>query len=426
MLLLRNPALWTWFSVVALALAACSPADPPPTTAMPTPSPVPSTPAPHTTSPHPTADATPRPEPPQAVEVQAMTEGLHAPISITHAGDASGQLYVNEQDGRIMIVEPTGTLDPQPFLEIQARVGAGGERGLLGLAFHPDFAQNGRFFVHYSAAGSGDTVLSEFRAEEDRGLRDSEQILLTVSQPAGNHNGGQLAFGPDGHLYMALGDGGGGGDTFDQGQDPFTLLGTLLRLDVSQPGEYRVPPDNPFADGVDGAPEVWAWGLRNPWRFSFDRETGDLYIADVGQNAWEEVNRQPASSPGGENYGWPLMEGSHCFAIDPCEDEDLTGPIVEYANDQENCSVTGGYVYRGSASPSLTGSYLFGDYCSGHIFLVAPDELAAATPGQPLTPRVVARTDLQISAFGEDEAGEVYVANHRGAIYRIVVPDEGS
>jgi glucose/arabinose dehydrogenase len=425
--MLSGAALPVCFGLaMILYLSACGPVDPasPPLTPSPAMPAAPASPAP-TQIPDATPLQTAAPSPPASIELQAVTGGLSSPINVTHAGDGSGRLYVNQQDGLVMIIGPDGSLDARPFLDIRARVEAGGERGLLGLAFDPQFAESGRFFVHYSAAGSGDTVLSEFRAEGGRGLPDSERILLEVVQPAGNHNGGQLAFAPDGYLYMALGDGGGGGDTFGQGQNPHTLLGTILRLDVSQPGAYHIPPDNPFADGSDGAPEVWAWGLRNPWRFSFDRQTGELYIGDVGQNAWEEVNRQPADAAGGENYGWPLLEGSHCFAIDPCDAEGLVGPIAEYANAAENCSVTGGYVYRGAAHPSLVGSYLFGDYCSGHLFLLTPDELASAVPGDPLTPRVVARSDLRISSFGEDEAGELYVADHRGAIYRIVVPDGG-
>jgi glucose/arabinose dehydrogenase len=348
-----------------------------------------------------------------------VVDGLERPIGLTHAGDGSGRLFVNEQAGRVLIIEPDGAIADEPFLDIRDRVSdRANEQGLLGLVFHPDFAENGRLFVHYTGAG-GETVLAELAASGGVADPDSEQVLLRIDQPAGNHNGGQLAFGHDGLLYLALGDGGGGGDQFGNGQNPFTLLGTILRLNVSQPGEYAIPDDNPFADGAEGAPEIWAWGLRNPWRFSFDGETGDLFIADVGQSAWEEINRQPADSAGGENYGWPVLEGSHCFREADCDRDPYVGPIAEYANDAVNCSVTGGYVHRGPGHPALNGSYLFGDYCSGFVFLMTPDELAGAVPDEPLEPRVVAESGARISAFGQDEDGEVFVVDHGGAVYRI-------
>jgi glucose/arabinose dehydrogenase len=354
-----------------------------------------------------------------------VTGGLTTPVGIANAGDGSGRLFVLELAGRVRIVEPDGTLRPQPFVDISERVLSGGERGLLGIAFHPSFRSNGRLFVHYSRAGDGATVLSELRADAARRTAppDSERILLTQSQPFGNHNGGQLAFGPDGYLYLGLGDGGSGGDPFGNAQSTDVLLGKILRLDVDGAASggraYAIPPDNPFApQGIrpgGGRPEIWALGLRNPWQFSFDPEGGDLYIADVGQNAWEEVNRQPGDSRGGENYGWDVMEGRHCFEPDDCDQAGYVKPIAEYSHEQ-GCSVTGGHVYRGARQPELQGVYVFGDYCSGLVFTLQVDEGTR-------TPKVVAESTFGISAFGTDEDGEIYVAGIQGTIHRVVVAD---
>jgi glucose/arabinose dehydrogenase len=302
---------------------------------------------------------------------------------------------------------------------------AGGERGLLGTAFHPDYMSNRRLFVHYSRAGDGTTVVSELRASADRETADpaSERVLLTVEDPFPNHNGGQLAFGPDGYLYIGLGDGGSGGDPFGNGQNANALLGKILRIDVDSPAAagraYALPPDNPYAAGGTspgaGLPEIWAIGLRNPWRFSFDREFGDLYIGDVGQGSWEEIDRQPADSTGGENYGWNVMEGRHCYQ-DACDQAGYVKPIAEYSH-SAGCSVTGGYVYRGQAQPDLQGVYVFADYCSGLVFTLQVDE-------GTITPKQVLDSGLRVSAFGEDEAGELYLADHSGGgIYRVLVDD---
>jgi len=242
-------------------------------------------------------------------------------------------------------------------------------------------------------------------------------LVLTVDQPASNHNGGHLAFGPDGALYIGLGDGGGAGDRYGNGQNVRTLLGAMLRIDVDHGQPYAIPADNPFVGSPNARGELWAIGLRNPWRYSFDRQTGDLYIADVGQNMYEEVDVQPAGDPGGQNYGWPIMEGLHCFPADqPCEQTGLTLPVWDYDHTQ-GCSVTGGYVYRGQEFPVLTGIYLFGDYCSGLIW-----GLSRAGSGEPTGWRVaqVAQADVQLSAFGEDEAGELYLLDMgRGELFKI-------
>jgi glucose/arabinose dehydrogenase len=354
---------------------------------------------------------------PDAVTLELVAEGFDDPTGVTHAGDGSGRLFVNERGGVIRILSDNGVL-PEPFLDITARVWAGGERGLLGLAFHPDYEHNGRLFVNYTRAADGDTVIAEYRLApggSDAADRASERILLMVEQPYPNHNGGQLAFGPDGYLYIGLGDGGAGGDPHGHGQDRDTLLGSLLRIDVDRTDgelEYAIPPDNPFAEG-GGAPEIWAYGLRNPWRFSFDRETGDLYIADVGESEWEEIDRQPVDSTGGENYGWAVMEGRHCFAADGCDQSPFVLPIAEYSHDF-GCSVTGGYVYRGTAQPDLQGVYLLADYCSGLVWTLQVDEGTT-------TPKLVLESDLAISSFGEDEDGELYLVDLRGGgLYRVV------
>jgi glucose/arabinose dehydrogenase len=359
------------------------------------------------------------------VALALVAGGLSDPVGVTSAGD--GLLYVNERAGRIMAIEPDGSATR--FGDLGDRIIAGGERGLLGLAFHPDYQHNRRLFVDYTRAGAGsdagDTVIAELRASADGATLDSasERILLTVDQPAANHNGGQLAFGPDGYLYVALGDGGGAGDRFRNGQNPEALLGSILRLDVdAEPAagkRYAIPPDNPFAGG-GGAPEVWAKGVRNPWRFSFDRASSQLWIGDVGQGTYEEIDRVPAGG-GGLNYGWPILEGNHCYGSDSCQPPPAyQPPITEYTH-ADGCSVTGGYVYRGTAQPALRGFYLFADYCSGNLWAIRAD--AAAPAGGTVAPQLLLATGLAISSFGEDAAGELYLADlNGGAIYRVTVP----
>jgi glucose/arabinose dehydrogenase len=289
---------------------------------------------------------------------------------------------------------------------------SGGERGLLGLAFHPKHRQNGRFFVNYTRRDDGATVLAEYR-RQGLSLQASteERTLMVVPQPYANHNGGMVAFGPDGLLYIGLGDGGSGGDPQNRAQNPAELLGKILRIDVDGAPPYAIPSDNPFAR-AGGRPEIFASGVRNPWRFSFDRATGALWLADVGQNKWEEIDLVTR----GGNYGWRIMEGKHCFlSAKDCHVEGLIMPVSEYGHDQGRCSVTGGYVYRGRNLPALQGSYLFGDYCSGELFVV-PVENGVATGSEP---RLLRKSKMRISSFGEDETGEVYVVDHRGALYRL-------
>jgi glucose/arabinose dehydrogenase len=357
------------------------------------------------------------------LRLELLADGLSDPIGITSAGDGSGRLFVNERGGRIRVIGPDGDLRGDPFVDLSNRLVAGSERGLLGLAFHPDFATNRRLFVHYSRAGDGATVVSELRASADleRAEAGSERILFTVAQPFANHNGGQLAFGPDGYLYIGLGDGGGAGDPIGNAQNPNVLLGKILRIDVDGEPQgrraYALPPDNPY--GVDGSqpgaglPEIWAIGLRNPWRFSFDPSGGDLYIGDVGQGSYEEIDRQPGSSTGGENYGWNIMEGRHCYS-GGCDASGLVEPIAEYTHDF-GCSVTGGYVYRGLAQPALRGTYVYADYCSGIVFTLPAG-------GGDEAGRQVLESDLAISSFGTDEDGELYLSDLAGGgIYRVLV-----
>lgn len=351
-----------------------------------------------------------------AQQLERVADGFDRPLSITHAGDGSGRLFVVEQRGTVYVVVD-GAVASAPYLDLSDRTRARGEQGLLGLAFHPEFASNGRLFVHYSDGRSGATVLSELRADGVAAASvdpATERILLTLEQPFGNHNGGQIAFGPDGYLYLGLGDGGSGGDPLNAGQDLTSWLGSILRLDVDGAEPYEVPDDNPFVVDPAVPSEIWAYGLRNPWRFSFDRGTGDLWIADVGQNAVEEVNRQSAASPGGENYGWRIMEGDACF--DPptgCDTTGLTMPVVTYTHRSGwGRSITGGYVYRGSAVPGLVGAYVFGDYVSGRVFV-------AEGSGDTWEARPLLETGFRIATFGEDEAGELYLADHQnGVLYR--------
>ena len=343
-----------------------------------------------------------------ALQLIPAATWLPSPTEITHAGDGSGRLFVNDQNGRIRIVRNGQTL-ARPFLDITDRVNCCGERGLLGLAFPPGFADKQRFYVYYTAA-SGDLTISRFQVSPDPDLANasSETVLLTIGhREFENHNGGHLAFGPnDGYLYLGTGDGGGGGDSLESGQNTNALLGKLLRIDVeSDAVPYAVPPTNPFVDRSGYRPEIWAYGLRNPWRFSFDRANGDLYIGDVGQESWEEVDYQPASSQGGENYGWNRMEGLHCYQPD-CSSDGLVLPIAEHSHD-EGCSVTGGYVYRGARFPGMQGFYFYSDFCSGRIWMLSYDG-AAWRRSSPF------ETGFLVTTFGEDEAGNLYVTDAGG------------
>ncbi len=355
---------------------------------------------------------------PSAYQLVEIVGGLDRPIYLTHASDGSGRLFVVEQVGKILIVRD-GIVLATPFLDLsdlispQALSGDYSERGLLGLAFDPAYADNGRFFVNYTDR-DGNTVLARYRVsadDPDRADPASAEQLLYVQQPFANHNGGDLAFGLDGYLYMTLGDGGSGGDPQGNGQNLGTLLGKIIRLDVSGDQGYTIPANNPFASSASARPEIWAWGLRNPWRFSFDRATGDFLIADVGQNNWEEVDFQPAASAGGENYGWNAYEGTHDYSGQPAASE-VVMPVLEYSHDGGRCSVTGGYVYRGASLPALQGYYFYGDWCTGTIWAAQPDSSGTWQAVVSL------ESGRSISSFGEDEAGELYLVDYSGSVLR--------
>ena len=358
------------------------------------------------------------------LDLQPVVQQLQDPLFVTHVADGSGRIFIVEKLGLIRILRG-GQLLGTPFLDIRDRVrSTSSEQGLLGLAFPPNYAETGHFFVNYTDA-NGDTRIARFATDSDMpdtASPDSEFQVLQIGQPARNHNGGMLAFGPDGYLYIGTGDGGASFDSFGNGQNPATLLGKMLRIDVtSDPSApYLIPSDNPWVDadlgGVDVRDELWAIGLRNPWRYSFDRGTGDLWIADVGQNQYEEVNWAPGGSSGGLNYGWPIQEGTHCVQSgDSCDSSGLVQPILEYDHAGQ-CSVTGGYVYRGSQLPALYGVYLYGDYCSGVIWAAAPD------PSGGWRNELILRAGARISSFGEDEAGELYLTDlDGGTVYRIAL-----
>ncbi len=405
----------------------------PPADAFPTPTPpAAATPTPTATpAPAPTATPTLNPDGPQAITLQLIATDLTSPVEGVHAGDGSNRLFIVEQIGRIRVYQ-NGAVLPEPFLDIQDRVvrlNAGyDERGLLGLAFHPRYKENGLFYVYYSAPGgpgNHQSIVAEYRvspADPNRADRE-ERILMTIDEPESNHNGGRLAFGPDGMLYIGLGDGGGAGDqhgTIGNGQDINTLLGSILRIDVEGGLPYGIPPGNPFV-GQEGRDEIWAYGLRNPWKFSFDRGGGHrLFCADVGQDEFEEINLIVR----GGNYGWRVMEGFHCF--NPSQDCDTTGkilPIAEYSH-AVGISVTGGYVYRGGRYPSLYGKYIFGDYRNKLFYLEEIDssvwQMAQFRVQNP-------PPFLYVLGFAEDEAGELYLlssqnsgpTNNSGAVYQI-------
>lgn len=357
------------------------------------------------------------PTPGLQLALEGVIQNLDQPVFLTAPPGDANRLFVVERPGRIRIVQ-NGALFPRPFLDIADLTSLEGERGLLGMAVHPDYAQNGQFFVHYTDAASGGTRIARYNVSGDPDVADpaSGMIVLEVSQPFSNHNGGSIAFGPDGMLYIALGDGGSGGDPLGNGQNRGTLLGAVLRIDIDSGDPFVIPPDNPFVDTPGARPEVWAYGLRNPWRMSFDRSTGDLYIADVGQSQVEEVNVQAASSPGGENYGWNIMEGGTCFGGGGCETAGLTLPVAEYDHDV-GCSITGGYVYRGLAIPGATGRYFYGDFCSGFVrsFVLS---MGQATDPADHTSQI--GPGESIASFGEDGVGELYIVTLEGSIFRIV------
>ena len=367
-----------------------------------------------TRTPTPPATLTPSPGGPQLSLGTGIT-GFTLPVHITNAADGSGRLFVVEQGGLIRLIK-NGSVQPTPFLNITARVSCCGERGLLSVAFPPLYTSKRHFYVNYTDT-SGNTQVSRFHltADDDVADANSEQPIISIAQPYSNHNGGQIAFGPDGYLYIGMGDGGSGNDPENRAQNYTTLLGKMLRLHVElptptgTPTPYQVPATNPTPLPTVGArPEIWAAGLRNPWRFAFDRLTGDLYIADVGQNAWEEVDFQSAASPGGENYGWRIMEGAHCTNLDPCNQAGLTLPVVEYSHSL-GCSITGGHVYRGAAFPCSYGTYFYSDYCSGRIWGLRRN-------GMTWEATQLYDAPFNITTFGEDEAGTLWVSDHGGGV----------
>jgi glucose/arabinose dehydrogenase len=339
---------------------------------------------------------------PDHYEWQLVARELHRPVDIQSALDGRGRLFIVEKHGMIRIYEGTEILEP-PFLDIVSRVNdSDREQGLLGLAFHPAYKQNGYFYVNYIDS-AGDTVISRFHAQGNAADPGSETILLKVQQPYTNHNGGALAFGPQGYLYLGLGDGGGSGDPFGNAQNTNNLLGKILRIDVDHGDPYSIPPDNPFDN------EVWAYGLRNPWRISFDRMSGDLWIGDVGDYQWEEINYLPAGSVGGVNFGWSIMEGTHGY--DGAPQLNLRWPVAEY-NHADGCAVNGGYVYRGSM-PEWNGIYLYGDYCTGLIWGTIVSRTSSQT-------ELLFQSGKVITSFGQDEAGELYLASDNGEVYKLV------
>jgi len=391
---------------------------PPPTTGQPS---APVSPPP-SESPGPTS----QPPPPPAtgfdpgrvkVRLDPFVTGLEQPVAITHAGDGSGVLYVVERAGRVLVVEPTGTVRGQPLLDIRDRVDTQGERGLHYVVFHPGFETNGRFFVHWTDASSR-SFIDEYRADAGSAMvaRDSGRTILRIDHPDWNHKGGWMGFGPDGFMYIAVGDGGGStpGDPFGNGQDRSDLLGNILRIDVDADRPYGIPSDNPFSGG-NAEPEIWAFGLRNPWRASFDRETGDLWIGDVGQDTSEEVDVIPAGQ-GGLNFGWSDMEGRNCHNDRDCDPSRYTAPILTYGTRDEGCAVTGGYVYRGASSPLLVGGYIFSDYCTGTMWGL--DAEAAMAAGEAELARL-GSTPYNVVSLGEDEAGELYAVDFGGGVYRL-------
>ena len=356
-----------------------------------------------------------------ALDTVELTNGLVLPVDVADPGDGSGRLFLVQQGGLIRVWNGT-SIETTPFLDLTGKVACCGEIGLLGLVFHPNYELNGELFVNYTRnfGGQLQTVVSRFDVSAgDPDVADpAEEILVTIDQPAANHNAGDLAFGPDGYLYIPTGDGGGAGDPFENGQDLVELLGKVLRIDVDSPPDpglaYAIPADNPFVGQAGAREEIWAYGLRNPFRFSFDRTTGDLWIGDVGQNAWEEVDRQPIASDGGENYGWDCREGAHDYTgtdndgLAGCAGLTFTDPVLEYAHAGGRCSVTGGFRYRGDTEPRLRGVYLFADFCTGEIFGTVP-RCDGAWESQ-----VLLDAPFNITTFGEDSAGELYVSQYVG------------
>jgi len=351
---------------------------------------------------------------PVTLRLETVASGLNSPLYVVSPPN-DNRLFIVEQPGRIRIVK-NGQLLTTPFLDIRSKIASGGERGLLSVAFHPNYATNGLFYVNYTNT-NGDTHVERYSVSSNADVADpaSAKLILFVAQPFANHNGGLVMFGPDGMLYIGMGDGGSGGDPQGNGQNRNTLLGDLLRIDVNNGDPYAIPSTNPFVGMAGMRGEIWAWGLRNPWRFAFDRSAGMLYIADVGQNQWEEINVQSATQSG-LNYGWNIMEGAHCYSpSSACNQQNLVIPAVEYSH-SDGCSLTGGFVYRGTKIPELAGHYFYGDYCSGWIRSFRYDNGQVQDKRQWSLPTVGG-----LSSFGEDAVGELYVTSlNDGTVYRFV------
>lgn len=350
------------------------------------------------------------------VSFTPIAENLDKPLAITHAGDGSGRLFIGLQEGQVVVFDGTYVL-AEPFLDIAGLVSCCGDQGLLGVAFHPDYKQNGFVYINYTDL-AGTTIIARYSVSANPNRLDpnSAAHILAIPQPTAGHNGGHLAFGPDGFLYIGIGDGSLGGDPGNNAQNLGSLLGKILRIDVDSTFPYAIPLDNPFVDVPSARPEIWVFGLRNPWRFSFDRVTGDLFIADVGQASWEEINIQPATSSGGENYGWRRGEGHFCFnPAQNCDDGTLIGPTLVYDH-SVGCATTGGYQYRGRQIPSLDGTYIYSDFCSGQLWGASPLNDGSWSAEDLLD------TEFLISTLGEDEEGELYFAQYAaetGAIYQL-------
>ncbi|MDP6878674.1 MAG: PQQ-dependent sugar dehydrogenase [Candidatus Marinimicrobia bacterium] len=371
---------------------------------------------------------------------ELVSDGFKKPVFVISYPTDASILYVVEQAGKIIVLD-SGQKKSKPFFNINKRVvnpfRPGDERGLLGFAFHPDYENNKKFYINY-IDNDGHTIVSEFIAQSKyKADHNSERVLLKLEQPYGNHNGGHIEFGKDGYLYIAIGDGGAAGDPLDSGQDLTSLFGKVIRIDING-SPYSIPKSNPFYGIKNAREEIWAWGLRNVWRFSFDKKTGDIYYGDVGQNKWEEVNFEPASSSGGNNYGWRHMEASYCFEPkENCKRDGMVLPIIEYPNDAyhpafalgrknqldvEGCSVTGGYVYRGKKLKGFEGVYFFGDYCSGNIWSFKVKDGKAAEFKNRTDEINIADGEFTnyISSFGQDADGEIYIVDYNGAVYKII------
>lgn len=349
-----------------------------------------------------------------SIGFERIYDGLNRPVGYVDVHDGSGRFFIVEQDGRIL-VSVGGDLLGDPLLDLSDQVSSGSEQGLLGIALDPGFSENGRVFVSYTDQDGNSQIVRYIIAADEPNRLDPESAftILSLDQPRPNHNGGDIKFGPDGYLYIALGDGGGQGDPEDNAQNPAVLFAKILRIDVSGDQEpYGIPPDNPFVDDPSFAPETFAWGFRNPWRFSFDRETGDLWIGDVGQNDIEEIDLVPAGTSG-QNFGWPVLEGNECYQDPGCDPSAYTAPVDQYTHDY-GCSVTGGYVYRGSAIPDLVGTYLFADYCTGYLWGLVPNGDGTFTATDHI------ETEMNPSSFAEDSSGELYLVDLGGSIARMV------